>query len=169
MQKKPIGLIVGLIGGACIVLFMTGLYKGGVDIYLGPLAWVGYLIMIAFAVAATQLEKKANGGSLELMQALKTSFVVFVLMLLMQTLFIWLLVNHLDTHFREVLIIEMDKRTELAYRSMGYDQQKVNEMMKQIRGSDQFALGGMLTSLATVYIIFFMLSLLIAAIVKKKK
>ncbi|HWK08322.1 MAG TPA: DUF4199 domain-containing protein [Puia sp.] len=169
MKKKPIGLIVGLIGGACIVLFMTGLYKGGVDVYLGPLAWLGYFLMIGFAVAATQVEKKANGGSLELMQALKTCFIVFVIVLLMQTLFIWLLVNHLDTHFRAALIIEMDKRTELAYRSMGYDQQKLNEMMKQIRESDQFALGGMLTSLATIYIVFFMLSLLIAAIVKKKK
>ena len=169
MKKKPIGLIVGLAGGACIILFMTGLYLGGVGLYLGPLAWLGYLIMIGFAVAAALLEKKSNGGSLEFFQALKTCFIVFVIELALQTLFIWFLVNHLDTHFRAALILEMDKRTEDAYKYVGYDQQKINEMMAQIRGSDHFPLGGMLTSLATVYIVFFILSLLIAAMVKKKK
>jgi len=169
MEKKPIGLIFGLTGGACIILFMTGLYKGGVDVYLGRLAWLGYAIMIGFGVAATLVKRKANGGELLLMQALKTAFTVFVIELLLQTLFIWLLLNYLDTHFRDVLIVELDKRTEEAYRYVGYDQQKINEMMQQIRGSDHFPLGGMLTSLTTVYIVFFLFSLLIAAVVKKKK
>ncbi|HEX9513586.1 MAG TPA: DUF4199 domain-containing protein [Puia sp.] len=169
MKKKPTGLIFGLIGGACIVLFMTGLYKGGVEVYLGPLAWLGYFIMIGFAVAATQAEKKANGGTLEFVQALKTCFTVFVIVLAAQTLFIWLLVNHLDTHFKEVLRVEILKRTEVAFKYIGYDQQKINELMTEERSKDPFMLGGMCTTLAFVDIIFFMISLLIAAIVKKKK
>ena len=162
-------MIYGLIGGACIVLFMTVLYKGGVDVYLGAFAWLGYLLMIGFAVAATLAAKKENGGSLEMIQALKTCFTVFVIVLAAQTLFIWVLVNYIDTHFRELLIVEMDKRTEAAYKYIGYDQQKIEEMMSQIRGSDHFPFRGMLTSLATVYIVFFLISLVIAAIVKKKK
>jgi hypothetical protein len=168
-QKRPIGLIFGLIGGVCIVLFMTGLYKGGVNVYLGPLAWLGYLIMIGFAVAAAQAQKKVNGGYLEFVQALKTCFTVFVIVLASQTLFIWLLVNHLDTHFKEVLRIAMLKKTEEALVYIGYDQQKINEVMTQERSKDPFMLAGMCTALAFVYIIFFMISLLIAAIVKKKK
>jgi cbb3-type cytochrome oxidase subunit 3 len=168
-KRRPVGLIYGLIAGACIVLFMTVLYKGGVNVYLGPFAWLGYIIMISIAVAATLAAKKANGGSLEMVQALKICFTVFVIVLATQTLFIWVLVNHIDTHFRELLIVEIDKRTESAYKYMGYDQQKIGEMMNQIRGSDHFPLRGMLTSLATMYIVFFLISLVIAAIVKKKK
>src|ERR1700688_3444695 len=122
--KRPIGLTYGLIGGACIVLFMTGLYKGGVNVYLGPLAWLGYFIMVGFAVAATQAEKKANGGSLEFVQALKTCFTVFVIVLAAQTLFVWLLVNYIDTNFKKVLTAEILKKTEEAFRYIGYDQQK---------------------------------------------
>jgi Protein of unknown function (DUF4199) len=169
MKNKPIGLIVGLIGGACIVLFMTGLYKGGVNVYLGPLAWLGYLIMIGFAVAGAQVQKKANGGSLEFVQALKTCFTVFVIVLASQTLFIWLLVNYLDTHFKADLRVAMLKKTETALIYIGYDQQKINEVMAEEKSKDPFVLGGMCTALAFVYIIFFMISLLIAALVKKKK
>jgi hypothetical protein len=168
-KKRPVGLIYGLLAGACIVLFMTVLYKGGVDVYLGPFAWLGYIIMIGFAVAATMAEKKANGGYLEFTTALKTSFIVFVIVLAAQTLFIWLLVNHIDAHFKEVLTKAVQERTEAALKQFGFTQDKIDQAMTEERSKDQYTLGRMTLGLAFVDIIFFIISLVIAAIVKKKK
>lgn len=167
--KRPVGLIYGLIGGACIVLFMTVLYKGGVQLYLGPAAWLGYVIMIGFAITAALIQKKANGGFLEFAAAAKTCFTVFVIVLAMQTLFVWLLVNKIDPHFKEQLTRAVQDKIEAAYKNFGYAPDKIDELMTEEKGKDQFTLGGMITALAFVYIIFFMISLVIAAIVKKKK
>jgi hypothetical protein len=169
MKKKPIGLIVGLTGGACIVVFMTVLYKSGVDVYLGPLARLGYLFMFGFAVAACLIQKKAQGGSLEFMAAVRVAFTVFVIVLAMQTLFSWLLVNYLDRPFKEVLNKAVQEKMIAAYREFGMPEDKINEQVATEKGKDPYTLGSMLTGLAFVYIVFFIISLVIAAIVKKKK
>lgn len=167
--KRPIGLIVGLIAGACFVVFMTVLYKSGVETYMGSLARVGYVLIIFFAVAACLLMRKAQGGALEFMVAVRTAFTVFVIALLMQTLFVWWLVNHFDLHFKEVLTRAIEEKTIATYREFGMPEYKIDEQMAASRGKDQFTLGGMLTALAFVYIVFFIISLVIAGIVKKKK
>lgn len=167
--KKPTGLIAGLIAGTCIVVFMTVLYKSGVDVYLGPIARLGYLIMVGFAVAACLVERRAHEGALDFMTAVKTAFTVFVIALAMQTLFSWLLVNYFDPSFKAVLTKAVQEKMIAAYRQFGMPEDKINEQIASEKGKDQYTLGGMLTGLAFVYIVFFIISLVIAAIVKKKK
>ncbi|MBS1606862.1 MAG: DUF4199 domain-containing protein [Bacteroidetes bacterium] len=166
-KKISISLQYGLIAAGAVVLFILGTYWAGPKVFVGGTAFLTYLIAIAFAVAAVMVKKKANGGFLTFEEAVKTSFVVIVIALAMRTLFPWLLVNYIDPHFRERLIPEMVAQTENGYRKFGASEDKIRELVESLR-KEPFPLGPMLMDLALSYIVFFFISLLIAAILKRK-
>lgn len=169
LRQKYIALTYGCIAGICMILFMTILYKAGVTYYLGPVAYLGYAILIGLATAAALTEKKVGDGYLEFRAALKTCFTVFVIGLAIQTLFIWLLMNVLDYHFKNEVAQAMLQYQEDFLRRGGMSEDQLVPYMAKERGKDLFTLGGMITGLATTYIVHFLIALVIAAIVKKKK
>jgi Protein of unknown function (DUF4199) len=168
-KQRNIGLVYGLIAGACLVGFTAVMYAGGVNRYLSGTARLGYAIPIGLAAAAALVQRKANGGQLEFQAALKTSFAVQVLALASQTLFVWLLVNWLDVHFGQNLARETAVRTEIYMKEHGMPADDLKELMTRERTNDQFGFGGMLLGLAFSCIVQFIIALLIAAVVKKKK
>jgi Protein of unknown function (DUF4199) len=168
-KKRNIGLFYGLIASAGLIAFTVALYLGGVDTYLGGIARLGYAIPIGLAAVAALIQRKVNGGRLEFQPALRTSFTVLVLALAAQTLFVWLLVHWLDAHFGQNLAREMGVRTEAYMKDRGMPAGDLKKFMDDQRAHDPFALGGMLLGLAFSCIVQFIIALLIAAIVKKKK
>jgi hypothetical protein len=169
-KKISISLTCGLISGLAMVLLTTILYLGGVNAFLGPVAYWGYVTPLAMAIIAPLAEKKARGGYLEFRDALKASFLVFVITLALQTLFTWVLMNYIDPPFRQAVEQVTQARTEkLLHDMMHMDQEKIDEAMAREQGVNHFTLPKLLMGLAFWYVVFFIVSLLIAAIVRKKK
>jgi len=152
-----------------MILLVTILYLGGVDAFLGKVGLLNYLIPIAMAITAVLMEKKARGGFLEFRDALKAAFLVFVIAFGLQALFNWVLLNYIDQPFRQAVEQSTLQKTEKFLQGMGLGQEKIDEAMARERGVNQFTLGKTMIGLAVWYIVFFLVSLLIAAIVKKKK
>jgi hypothetical protein len=148
-------------------LFILGTYWAGPKVFVGGVAFLGYVIAIAFAAAAALAQKKTNGGVIGFRDAVKTSFIVFVLGLLMRVLFPWVLVNYIDPHFKEQLIPEIAAQAEKSYRAFGVPEDRIREQVDNLK-NEPFPLWSMLTGLAWSYIVFFFISLLIAAVVKRK-
>jgi hypothetical protein len=168
-RRRRIALWYGLIAGLSLIVFTTVLYRGGVTLFLGGVAYLGYVILIGLAVAAALAEKKSQGGYLDFQVALKTCFTVFVIALVAQTLFVWLLLNVIDTNFKKVLAEAAFKKTEAVLTDFGLTQDQLDRTIASARDKDQFAFGSMLQGLAFSCIVHFILALPIAAIVKKKK
>lgn len=168
-KKRNIALVYGLIAGVSLVALMTILYLGGVALYLSGWAYLGYVILIGLAAAAALAQKKANGGYLEFAAALKTSFTVFVIALAAQTLFSWLLLNVIDTHFRDVLNQAVLGKIEHSLRQLGLGEDRIDDTMARERSANQFSSGRVVLGLAMACIVHFIIALLIAAIVKKNK
>jgi hypothetical protein len=169
LKKLSVAAFYGIIAGLFLILFTTGTYLAGVAAYLGWIVYLGYAVLIGLAAAATLAAKKRNGGYLEFQVALKTCFTVIVIGLVAQTLFIWLLLNVIDLHFHQVVWQAVIKNAEAAYRRFGMTDDQVDKMIVEVRDKDPFTLGRMLTGLAFYFIIYFIISLLIAAVVRKKK
>jgi hypothetical protein len=167
--KISIPLICGLIAGLALVLLTTILYLGGVNAFLGYGGWLGYLLLIGAAVVAPVMEKKARNGYLEFREALKAAFIVFVVALLLQTIFTWILMNFIDQGFRNALEQAILAKTEQLLQRFGAHQEDIDRALDRQRGRNQYALTSLLLGLCVTYVIFFLISLLIAAIVKKKK
>lgn len=167
--KRPVALTYGLIAGLVIVIITYILYMGGVNTYLGGLAFLNYVAMITLAVIAAWSQKKAQGGYLEFREALQTIFTVFAIALLMLTLFNWVLMNYLDINFKNAVSQETIKRMEELLRRMKMDDDQIDKAVNNARHNDSFTLGKLFLGLMFWYIAAFLFALLIAAIVKKKK
>ncbi|HXB96384.1 MAG TPA: DUF4199 domain-containing protein [Puia sp.] len=167
--KISTAVLYGLIAGLLLIGLTFGTYEGGIRVFISPVSYLGYVILIALAIAAALVEKKRGGGYLEFRDAVKASFTVFVIGLALQTLFYWLLLHVIDTHFQQALAQAIQVRTIAAMRSYGWTEDAIQRAIADEKGSDQFSPGRTLTGLALIYIVLFLVSLLIAAMVRRKK
>ncbi|HEY4286412.1 MAG TPA: DUF4199 domain-containing protein [Puia sp.] len=169
-QKKiSIAFLFGLIAAAAVTLFILSLYFAGPKAFVGGIAFLSYVIVIVLGASAALVQKKANNGWLPFHEAVKVCFTVFVLGLAARTLFPWLLVNFIDPHFKQLLLPEILAGAERSYRSLGVSEDQLRQQLEVIRTQENFALGSLLLGLAFSYIVFFIMALVIAAIVKRKR
>ena len=152
-----------------LVAFTAALYLGGLNIYLSGFAYFGYAIPIGLATVAALVQRRANGGWLSMREALRTAFTVFVLALAAQTLFSWLLFNLIDTPFRDAVGRETAIRTERFLQARDMPPADLKKYMDDLRSSHPYTLGSMILGLCISCIVQFIVALLIAAVVKKKK
>jgi len=163
------GLTYGLIAGLLMILLTLGLYLGGAESFLSPVSYLGYVILIVVAVMAGRKQKQVNGGFLPFSQALKIVFSVFVVAMLLQTLFTYLLFNFIDTDFAAALNqISMEKAEEIM-RKFGVPEADIEKALEQSRNQNNYSLGKMLLGFFISCIFSFIFALIIAAIIKKKQ
>jgi hypothetical protein len=169
MKRSNSAVFYGLIAAVCMVLFTLILYLQGVNVFIGGIGYLGYAISIGLAVAATLAQKRASGGVLEFQAALRTAFIVFVLALAAQTLFTWILVNFFDTHFRDALNAATLEKDARVFKRFGASDEDVTRAIAAEREKKPYTPGAMSLGFAFACVVHFIIALLIAAIVKKKK
>jgi hypothetical protein len=168
-KKRNSGIKFGLIAGIGLVLFSWVLYRGGVEINFSWIAYLGYVISIGLAMSAVLVQRKANGGMLEFQAALKTAFTVLVFALAAQTLFSWILLNWVDVPFKNALDRATLIRMEASLKLHGMPDDERKKYMDDQHARDAYSLGSMIMGLALSCIVQFIIALLIAAVLKKKK
>lgn len=168
-KKISIAFLFGLIAATAVILFILALYFAGPKAFVGGTAFLSYIIVIIMGAAAVLVQKRANRGWLPFHEAVKVCFTVFVLALAARTLFPWVLVNVIDPHFKGLLLPEILAGAERSYRSLGVPEDQLRQQLEAIRTQENFALSSLLMGLAFSYIVFFLIALLIAAVVKRKK
>jgi Protein of unknown function (DUF4199) len=171
MTIKPqhIASTYGCIAGLSMIIFTMVLYRAGVNVFLGWIAYLGYAILIGLSIAATLAARRAGDGYLPFREALKVSFTVFVIALAAQSLFTWLLLNFFDLHFKQALTQGNLEKSEAFLRKLGMPDDKVDQELATEKSKDQFSFGLMTFGLAISYIVHFIVALIIAALVKKKQ
>lgn len=167
--KKNLGFTYGLFYGGASIVFTLVLYLGGVKLFVHPIAFLGLVIPIVFGVLGGLAQKKANGGYLEFSEALKTVFTVLVVGSLLGTLFQYLLFNIIDVPFREALAQETAVVTEKMMKGFGASQADIDKAIEQSLNGNSYTIGKMFLGFALWCIPWFIVSLIIAAIIKKKK
>lgn len=170
-QEKPIS--VRLLFGGIATLVMLGIiflgYKGGTDTFLNQTFFLINLIPLVCGVIATFIQKKRQGGYLEFRDALKIIFGILVVALALQGLFIWLLLHVFDPHFGQTLGPASLIHTEATYRRFGVPEDEIRRSIAQQKGTDPFSPGSLLLGTAIYYVLGFVVSAGLAAIVKRKK
>src|SRR5450631_3084388 len=162
MKRSNSAVFYGLIAATFMVLFTFILYRQGVRVFIGDIGYLGYAILIGLAVTATLAQKRANGGRLEFQAALKTAFTVFVFALAAQTLFTWILVNFIDTHFRDALNAATLQKDALVFKRFGASDDDVDRAIAAQQVNNPYTFGAMSLGLAFWCIVHFIIALLIA-------
>lgn len=163
------GLAYGLIAGLAICLITLVQYLGGLKTYMSPIGFLTYILLVVIAVIAAQKQKKMNGGYLSFGEALKVTFSVIASALLLQTLFTYVLFNFIDPSFKLALVQASMNASEEFMRKMGASESMIDEAMERARETDSMSLPSMLLGYAIWCIVWFVICLIISAIVKKNK
>lgn len=168
MNKSNTGLIYGLIAGLGVIIYTLVLYLTGVEAFTGKWGYFVYLIIIVLAIVAAW-KLRNEQGYLEFPLALKTTFSVFAISILLQIIFNYILLNYIDTGFREAVTqIAVDK-TESMLKDFGTPQSKIDEVTDAILKEDPTSLKNLIISYGMWCIIAFLVSLIISAVMKKNK
>ncbi|MCC6289877.1 MAG: DUF4199 domain-containing protein [Chitinophagaceae bacterium] len=163
------GVTYGLISGLASVIFGLLLYLNGAKSFVSPIAWMGFLIPIVIAVLAGIKQKKNNGGYLDFAGALKVVFTTFVIGTIISTIFNYVLFNFIDVPFREALTQESTEKMQEMMQKFGAPQDAIDKATEEALKGNNYSLGKTSLSAAFICIFWFVVSLVIAAIVKKKK
>lgn len=171
MEKKSsnIGLVYGLLAGLSLIVFLLIMYLTGIDSFLSPAAWLGYVIIITFAVLAGLKQRKENGGFLEFSQALKVTFSVFAIGFLLQTIFSYILLNFIDVSFREALTQRTMEKTEEMLRKFGASEDTIEQTIASANSTNSYSIGNQLLGYGIMCIVFFIIALIISAIIKRNR
>jgi hypothetical protein len=168
-SRVNVGLRYGLIAGLIITTITLLQYLGGLDMYLSPVSYISYLVVITMAVLAALQVRRANEGFLEFSQALKVTFTVFVVSLLIQTIFTYILLNFIDVSFKEAVSQEVMNKTEQMLKKFGASESRIDEVLESERSKDPFSAGRVFLGYALTCIVSFIFCLLISLIVKRSR
>jgi uncharacterized protein DUF4199 len=163
------GMSYGLIAGLIIVVITLLQYLGGLDMFMSPIGYISYIVVITMAVLAALKVRKSNEGFLEFSEALKITFTVFALALLLQTIFAYILFNFIDVPFKEAISVESLNKSEQVMKKFGMSDADIDKALESQRNVDSFSLGRILMGYAITCIIAFIFCLLISLIVRKSK
>lgn len=168
--KSNVGLTYGLIGGIAMIVYTLCLYLAGIQIFMNmALSLLAYGIIIAIATMAGLRHRKQQGGYISFAEALRTVFLTFVLAFLLSTIFNYVLLNYIDTGFRDQMTQVTLERVEEMMRKFGAPETEIEKAMERTASSNNYSIGNTLLGYGVMCIISCLVSLVIAAIIKKNR
>ena len=167
--KTNTGLVYGVICGVAVIAFTILLYVAGVEWYTSPLAYVGFAIPIVIGFMGAYKQRSLQGGFITFKEALKTVFIIFIISVVLDTIFSYLLLNVIDVPFREAIMQDAAVKMEKFLVKMGTSQDAIDKAMADFDNPENFSPGKILLGVFFRMIGWFIVALIIAAIVKKKR
>ncbi|GAA4308505.1 DUF4199 domain-containing protein [Compostibacter hankyongensis] len=171
MANRPssnTGMIFGAIAALVSVLSNYLLYRAGVYYFMSTYQWIGFAVIVLLAVAATLLKRRRQGGYLEFRDALRSAFVVLVIVAVVNVLFQYLLFKVIDPAFDQQVQQERASQYIQMMKRSGASAEKIQEQTATLKEKSKVSIGGSLVGLGTTLIIYFFISLIIAFAVKRK-
>ncbi|MBX3239322.1 MAG: DUF4199 domain-containing protein [Chitinophagaceae bacterium] len=167
--KTNVGVTYGLISGLVAVVFGLVLYLMGAKAFVSPVAYLGILLPIIIAVLAGVKQKRLDGGYIDFAKALKVTFTTLVVGSFISMLFNYMLFNFIDVPFREALTQESAVKAAEMMKKFGATQEMIDKTMEDTLKGNNYSFGKQLLGTAFFCIVWFIVSLIISVIIKKKR
>jgi hypothetical protein len=157
----------GLTGAVVIILIDLFLALFSTIAYVKLSGFLALPIIIVTMIMACKEYLKANEGFAALEELFKASWLSYLILGLITTIFGFILVKYISPEIAEVYkeqaVMAIEKMSEL----MG--EEAAEEEMEQLENSDPFSFGTLLGGLLLKYAFAAILAVIIAAIMKKEK
>lgn len=162
--------IYGLILGLFVTVTTTLVYV--IDITLFTASWYGVLsmaIIIVFGAYAAIQAKKKQGGFLTFKETFTSFFVAVLVGLSISTLFSVLLFNVIDVEAKQIISDNVIKITVDMMEKFGAKPADINEIVKEMQKTDSFGVAGQLKGFAFNIIIYSIIGLITALIIRRER
>jgi hypothetical protein len=168
-SPKNLGVLYGLINAGVAIVFTVILYLGGAKMFVSPIAYLGMVLPIAVCVIGGLQIRKQRGGYLEFSEALKATFLILVIGALIATVFQFVLFNYIDVSFREALAQVTAEQAEKLMRRFGAPEAQIDEAVEKTLNQNNYTIGRLLLGFVFSCIWWFIVALIVSAIIKRKR
>ena len=159
----------GLYLGLFLVLVTTLIYS--IDISLFTSSWIGIvnvIVITGFGVFSALKYKKSIGGFISFKETFSCFFITVVLGFFISTLFSILLFNLIDTDAKSIITENIIKYSVEMMEKFGTKPSDINKMVEEMQKSDSFGPVGQLKGFAFNLIIYSIIGLISALIIKRE-
>ncbi len=166
---KKNGITFGVIMGVISVLITTIIYAVNIEWFTSM--WIGLIsmaIFIAVGVTLVSKTKKQLGGQITFKEAFTTYFLAAVIGSTISVLFNIVLFNFIDPTAKETLQELTIKYSVEMMQKFGTPASAINEAVKEMQKTDNYAPGNQLFGLVVSFIISALFGLVLALIFKNK-
>lgn len=160
----------GLFLGLFLVLVTTLIYS--IDISLFTSSWIGIvnvIVITGFGVFSALKYKKSIGGYISFKETFSSFFITVVIGFFISTLFSILLFNLIDTDAKATITENIIRYTVEMMEKFGAKPSDINKMADEMQKSDSFGMAGQLKGFAFNLIIYSIIGLISALIIKKER
>jgi hypothetical protein len=158
-----------------------GLYLGGftalitvifyaIDITKMVNFWIGitlFLVVIAFGIVSTAKSKSINNGFLTFKEAFTSYFITVIIGLVISLVLNFILFNLVDPEAAEAI---KEKSIEYSIQMMegfGAPAETIAEQVEEMEAQNQYAIGSLIQGLLIQTVLYSVIGLIVAAIMKK--
>lgn len=161
---------IGLFLGLFVIVATTLVYT--IDLSLFTASWYGMAnmaIVIAFGVTAAIQAKKSQGGFLTFRQTFTSFFIAVLVGLFLSTVFSILLFNIIDPEAKQIITDNVIKMTAGLMEKFGTKPADINEIIKEMKKTDSFGVYGQLKGFLFNIIIYSVIGLVTALIIRRER
>lgn len=161
---------LGLFLGLTLIVITTVMYA--IDINLFTSSWIGITNMIltaGFGAFAAVKNKKLAGGFISFKEAFTSFFITVIIGIACSTLYMIVLFNFIDPEAKAIITENVVKYTVEMMQKFGAKAADINKMVTEMEKSDSFGLMGQLKGLFFNAIIYSIIGLVTALIVKRDR
>ena len=166
---KNKGITYGLILGILLSLFY--IYAYAVDLSILTQGWmmgVVFLIILVAGVLVILTSRKGMGGFISFKEAFSAYFYTIVVAFLIQTIVVALIFNVVDPSAKdEMKQLTIDK-TEEMLENFNVPSEQIDEAIAKIEQDDNFSFGNQVKNYFISLVVYSVIGLILAAILKKK-
>jgi len=173
MQGKSKAVQYGIIGSIISIVLGIIMYIMGPDLFknwvLSIVIWIFLIIVVTVIMSLSAgAFKKSNGGYVSFQRAFREAFIPAVIMAVVGLLFNILLMNVIDPGYTEELKVAIEEMVTTQYENAGMSEDAIDKQLAKMEKNDQFSILGQTKSTLFGLILYGVIALIIAAIVKKK-
>lgn len=168
-SKKNIGVLYGLINAGAAILFTVILYLSGAKTFVSPVAFLGLVIPLVICILGGLQYRKQHGGYMEFNEALKVTFQILVIGSLIATIFQFVLFNYIDVPFRQAVAQASVPKVERFMRWLGASDDQIDKAVEETLSKNNYTIGKLITGFVFGCIGWFLVALIVSAIIKRKR
>ena len=168
MRKNALNY--GFFLGLTMIILTTVIYA--VDLNLFTSSWIGIinlLIITGFGAYSAIKHKKSNAGFITFKEAFTCFFITVIMGVFLSTIYMIVLFNYIDPEAKAIIAENVTKYTVELMEKFGAKAGDINKIAEEMQKADSYGPFGQLKGLLFNIIIYSIIGLITALIVKRER
>ncbi|OYQ38020.1 hypothetical protein CHU92_06875 [Flavobacterium cyanobacteriorum] len=167
---KKNGVTFGIIIGVISIIISAIMYA--TDLSLFTKWWVGivlFFINLILGIVAVGKAKASQGGFISFKETFTTFFIAMAIGAAISSTFMFILFNFIDPGAKDIILENVKEMTVNMMQEIGSSTEDIKKTVEKLDETDNFSFASQLQSYMWGLLLYIIIGLIVAAIMKKNK